>query len=63
MIIKQPGQADRTVTATGAAGSWEQLTDTFTPAALPPYVDVHIESSNTATSGNYGTYVDDMTVT
>lgn len=62
MVIKQPGQSDRTTTATGSSGAWEQLTDTFTPAALPPYVDVFVESSNTATSGSYGAYVDTMAV-
>lgn len=62
IIIRQPGQSDRTTTDTGSASSWNQLTDTFTPAATPPYVDVFVKSNNTATSGNYDTFFDTMTV-
>lgn len=62
MVIKQPGQSDTTVTATGSAGSWELLTTTLTPAASPPYVIVELVSSNTATSTNFDTFFDDFTV-
>jgi len=34
------------------------LTDTFTPAALPDYVVVELQSQNTAAAGNYATYFD-----
>ena len=40
MIIRQPGQADIVVTDTGAAGGWNLLTATLTPAAAPGYVTV-----------------------
>lgn len=62
MIIKQPGQSDRTTTDAGSASTWNQLTDTFTPASLPPYVDVFVKSSNTATSGNYDAFFDTLAV-
>lgn len=62
MIIRQPGQSDITVTATGSAGAWELLTHTFTPAASPGYVVVVIRSSNTATSGSVAVYADDLSV-
>lgn len=62
MIIKQPGQADTVVTDAGAAGAWNQLTTTLTPAALPGYVVVELVSNNTAAAGNYATYFDDLTV-
>jgi len=58
MVIKQPGQADRVTTDAGAAGGWNLLTDTFTPAALPDYVVVELQSQNTAAAGNYATYFD-----
>jgi hypothetical protein len=60
IIIKQPGQADRTVTDTGSVSTWNLLTDTFTPAASPPYVIVDLVSRNTATSGSYATHFDDL---
>lgn len=60
MIIKQPGQADRTTTDTGAAGAWNLLRDVFTPAADPPYVMVELASLNTAAAGNYAAYFDDL---
>lgn len=62
MIIRQPGQSDRTTTDTGSASTWNQLTDTFTPAAIPPYVDVFVKSNNTATSGDYDVFFDTMAV-
>ena len=63
MVIKQPGQADTTVTDAGAAGSWNLLTTTLTPAALPCYVVVELVSGNTAVAGNYAAYFEDLEVT
>lgn len=63
MIIKQPGQADTVVTDAGAAGAWNQLTTTLTPAALPGYIVIELVSNNTAAAGNYGVYFDDLMVT
>ncbi|MGD8500804.1 MAG: hypothetical protein PVJ86_09165 [Phycisphaerales bacterium] len=60
MIIKQPGQADRTTTDVGAAGAWNLLTDTWTPAATPPYIVIELVSRNTAGAGNYATYFDHL---
>jgi hypothetical protein len=60
LIVRQPGQADQTATATGSAGSWEQLSVTFTPAAQPGWVCVEVVSHNTAVSGSYAVYVDDL---
>lgn len=62
MIIKQPGQADRVTLDAGAAGAWNLLTDTFTPAALPPYVIVEFVSNNTAVAGAFSTFFDDLEV-
>lgn len=58
MVIKQPGQADITVTDTGSANAWNVLTTTFTPAATPPWITVEIVSSNTATSGSFACFWD-----
>ena len=60
MIIKQPGQVDVVVTDTGAAGAWNLLTTTLTPAADPPYVVIELVSRNTAAAGNYETFFDDL---
>ena len=62
MVIKQPGQADRTTTDVGASEAWNQLTDTFTPSATPPYIVVELQSSNTAVAGDYAAYFDDLDV-
>lgn len=63
MVIRQPGQSDSTTTDTGSASTWNELTDTITPAAAPPYVLVCLQSLNTATSGNYDVFFDALTVT
>jgi hypothetical protein len=62
MVIKQPGQSDTTVTDAGSASGWNQLTTTLTPAASPGYVVVELVSNNTATSGDYDTFFDDLVV-
>lgn len=63
MVIKQPGQSDTTVTATGSSGSWELLTTTLTPAASPGYVIVELVSNNAAVSTNFDVFFDDFTRT
>lgn len=63
MIIRQDGQSARTTTDGGSASAWNLLTDTFTPAASPGYVLVELVSNNTATSGSYAAYFDDLQVT
>lgn len=63
MTVKQPGQSDTTVTATGSSGSWELLTTTITPAASPGYCVVELKSSNTAASTNFDVFFDDLVVT
>jgi len=64
MVIKQPGQADRTATDAAAASQWNLLTDTFTPAALPPYVIVELQSRNTdvANPATNDCFFDDLVV-
>jgi len=63
LIIRQPGVADDVTTDAGAVSTWNQLTTTLTPAANPPYVIAILRSLNTATSGSYATYFDDLAVT
>jgi hypothetical protein len=60
MILRQPGQSDITVTATGSAATWELLTHTWTPSANPGYVVALLTSSNTAAAGNFDTFFDDL---
>jgi hypothetical protein len=62
MVIKQPGQADRTTTDTGSASQWNELSDTFTPSATPCYVVVELVSNNTASSGSYAVRFDKLSV-
>jgi hypothetical protein len=63
MIIKQPGQVDLFITDAGPAGTWNALTHTWVPAALPTYVVVELVSDNTAVAGAYAVYFDDLGVT
>lgn len=62
MIIRQPGVAERVTTDAGAAEDWNQLSDNFTPAALPPYVDIFAVSYNTAVADDYKAYFDTVAV-
>jgi hypothetical protein len=62
MILRQPGQSDRTTTDAGAASQWNQLSDVFTPAALPPYVDIFVKSNNTAAATNFDCFFDSVSV-
>jgi hypothetical protein len=62
MVIHQPGQSDRTTTDASAASQWNELTDTFTPASTTDFVIVELVSNNTATSGNYDVFFDDLSV-
>ena len=62
MIIKQPCVADRVTTDVAAVSQWNLLTDTFTPAATPPYVIVELVSRNTAVALAYDVFFDDLQV-
>lgn len=62
LVVKQPGVADDTTTDAGSSGSWNQLTTTLTPSANTDYVVVELVSNNTATSGSFATYFDDLSV-
>lgn len=56
LIVREPGQSDRTATASGSAGTWVNISLTFTPAWS--WVSVALKSNNTATSGSYAIYFD-----
>ncbi len=62
MIIRQPGQSDRTTTDTGSADQWNELSDTFTPDAGTEFVIVILRSLNTATVGSYAVFFNDLAV-
>lgn len=49
MVIKQPGQADEITNMTAAVNTWEQLSDTFTPASEPGFIEVWAESRHAPT--------------
>lgn len=62
MIIKQPGQSNRTQTDTGSASQWNELADSFSPATSPGYFVIEIRSNNTATSGSYAAFFGKLAV-
>jgi hypothetical protein len=61
--IIQPGQATIELTDSGAAASWNELTHTFTPVSLPPWIVIELVSRNTAAAGDYGVIWDQMALT
>ena len=63
VVIKQPGQSDTTLNATGGSGSWQLLTTTIIPSSGTDYVVIELVSHNTATSGLYAVLFDDLVVT
>lgn len=62
MLIKQPGQSDRTTVDTGNAATWNQLSDTFTPGADTDFVVVELVSNNTAVAGSFACFFDTLEV-
>lgn len=62
MIVRQPGESADTTTDAGSSGSWNQLSTTLTPSTDTDYVIVELASNNTATSGSYVVYFDDLEV-
>lgn len=67
MVIKQSGQDDRTTILGGAAGAWVQGSDTFTPAADPPWLVVelwnHCDFTTTTTVSTTSTTTQSTTST
>lgn len=62
LICRQAGQSDNTDVDTGSSGAWNELSCTFTPSSTPGFVEIYVSSFNTATSGSYAVYIDDLTV-
>jgi len=62
MIIREIGQSDRTTTDTGAAGQYNELSDTFTPGSSTEYVVIELRSNNSAISGDYFVDFDDFDI-
>ena len=53
MIIREPGETDRTTTDTGSTQAWNLLTDTFTLQAETNYITVVLRAENTAATATY----------
>lgn len=62
MIIKQPGVADDATVDTGSVNVWNELTTTLTPSANTTYLIMELVSNNTATTGDFATFFDTITV-
>lgn len=60
--IKQPGQSERNTEFASDKEQWMQAIDVFTPAAVPGYFIVELQSRNTAPSGDYYVIFDDLEV-
>lgn len=63
MVIKQPGEGPVYADDEGSAGAFNQLTKTITPSITSNYVFIELVSNNTATSGSYKVYWEDLTAT
>lgn len=53
MVIIQPGSSNRTNTDTGSSGTWNTLSDTFTPTSATDYVIIQLQSLNGSTTGDH----------
>jgi len=62
MTVKQPGETTVTVVSTGAIGSWEQLSTTFTTGANLDFISVGLKSRNTAAGASVGCFFQDLNV-
>lgn len=60
IAIKQYGREPINLIDTGSSATWNLLQVDFKPDALPPYVMLEIRSDNTASSGNYDVFFDDL---
>jgi len=56
LVVWQPGGIVMEDIATGVADAWESLSLIYDPDLTPPYIWVELVSDNTATSGNYAVY-------
>ena len=54
---------NHTYTDSGSASAWNELSGTFSPDSVPQYVVIELVSNNTATSGNYAVYFEDIAIT
>lgn len=62
MTVSQPGQADVVATSTGAKGSWEQLTVTFTTGSALDWIGIFLKSRNTSALANKSVRWQDLDV-
>ena len=63
MIVKRPPDYEASVTDTGSASQWNELSATFSLAlGSNDYLVIELESRNTATSGSYAVYFDGLVV-
>lgn len=62
LVLKAPSVADVTATDAGSSGAWNKLQETITLGSNDKFLQVEVRSSNTATSGDYSVFVDDLTV-
>jgi len=58
MIIRQPGESPVVITDTGSVSTWNLLTDKV--RIKSDYCVVELVSNNTATSGSYNVFFDDL---
>lgn len=62
LIVRSPTQSAVTDTDTGSTGVYNKLSVAFTPATGDRWIQVEIRSNNTATSGSYKVWFDDLKI-
>ena len=60
--IRRVGQSAVVVTDTGSAGQWNKLTTTVNTGDNDKFIHLEYFSQNTASSGDYACYFDDLTI-
>lgn len=62
LVIRSPGQSAITATDDGNSGSFNKLTVSYTTVSTDRFLQIEFRSNNTATSGSYKAYFDDLTI-
>jgi hypothetical protein len=62
LVLKTPSVSNVTITDTGSSGLWNKLQADITLGSNDKVLQIEVRSNNTATSGSYKVFVDDLTV-
>jgi len=62
LVLQLSTQSEVVVTDTGSTGTWNRLVNSVTPSQEDRWLKIELRSNNTASSGNYAVWFDDIKV-